>query len=304
MNSNDFQYDKRVNEYDRYSGLETKPNKNLSFLTLLIIGLLVLLACSLGYDNWLKPYLASQEEQVEQRIVSGPQGVDIVSVESQNNEIAEDIKVVEFPASNPAEKKRLEHTKDANFNDPASSAPSSVIPSNPVTPSNSVVPSSAQSSKTTAQTTTTTSATLPSRGEEQTSPREDYSGLSTTEILERQNHESVVRQARRAGVSTEGTTTEILERINHASVVQQAQRAGVSTEGTTTEILERINHESVVQQAQRAGVSTEGTTTEILERINHASVVKQAQRAGVSTEGTTTEILERINRKSLERMRY
>ena len=93
------------------------------------------------------------------------------------------------------------------------------------------------------------------------------------------------------------STLELLERRNHADVVEQAKRAGVSTEGTTLEILERINHADVVKQARRAGVSTEGSTLEILERINHADVVKQAQRAGVSTEGTSLEILERINRK-------
>jgi hypothetical protein len=32
-----------------------------------------------------------------------------------------------------------------------------------------------------------------------------------------------------------------LERINHANVVKQAKEAGVSTEGSTLEILERIN---------------------------------------------------------------
>lgn len=69
--------------------------------------------------------------------------------------------------------------------------------------------------------------------------------LSTLELLERQNHASVVEDAKRAGVSTEGTTLEILERINHASVVEDAKRAGVSTEGTTLEILERINRKNM-----------------------------------------------------------
>lgn len=128
--------------------------------------------------------------------------------------------------------------------------------------------------------------------------------LSTSEILERRTHANVVKQAQRAGVSTEGTTSEILDRMTHANVVKQAQRAGVSTEGTTSEILDRITHANVVKQAQRAGVSTEGTTSEILERITHANVVKQAQRAGVSTEGTTSEILERITKKNLERYNY
>ena len=75
--------------------------------------------------------------------------------------------------------------------------------------------------------------------------KKPYEGLSTLEILERRNHADVVKQAKRAGVSTEGTTLEILERINHADVVKQAKRAGVSTEGTTLEILERINRKEL-----------------------------------------------------------
>lgn len=128
--------------------------------------------------------------------------------------------------------------------------------------------------------------------------------LTTSEILERRTHANVVKQAQRAGVSTEGSTSEILEKITHANVVKQAQRAGVSTEGSASDILERITHANVVKQAQRAGVSTEGSTSEILERITHANIVKQAQRAGVSTEGTTSEILERITRKNMEKHNY
>lgn len=71
--------------------------------------------------------------------------------------------------------------------------------------------------------------------------RQDVREESLLEALERANHADVVKQAKRAGVSTEGSTMEILERINHADVVKQAKRAGVSTEGSTMEILERIN---------------------------------------------------------------
>ena len=97
------------------------------------------------------------------------------------------------------------------------------------------------------------------------------------------------------------STLEALERRNHEEVVREAKRAGVSTEGTTLEIMERINHAEVVKEAKRAGVSTEGTTLEIMERINRAEVVKEAKRAGVSTEGTTLEIMERIGRKEMDR---
>ena len=72
---------------------------------------------------------------------------------------------------------------------------------------------------------------------------------STSEILEEQIHASVVEQAKKAGVSTEGSTTEILERINHASVVEQAKKAGVSTEGSTLDILDRIQHARVVEHS-------------------------------------------------------
>ncbi len=132
----------------------------------------------------------------------------------------------------------------------------------------------------------------------------DYAGLSTSEIIERRTHENVVKQARRAGVSTEGTTSEIIDRITHANVVEQAKRVGVSTDGTTSEIIDRITHANVVEQAKRVGVSTEGSTSEIIDRITHANVVEQAKRVGVSTDGTTSEIIDRITRKNLERMNY
>ncbi len=69
--------------------------------------------------------------------------------------------------------------------------------------------------------------------------------LSTLDALERRNHAEVVKQAERAGVSTEGSTLEILERINHADVVKQAEHADVSAEGSTLEILERINRKEM-----------------------------------------------------------
>ena len=73
----------------------------------------------------------------------------------------------------------------------------------------------------------------------------DYAGLSTSEIIERRTHENVVKQARRAGVSTEGTTSEIIDRITHANVVEQAKRVGVSTDGTTSEIIDRITRKNL-----------------------------------------------------------
>ena len=70
---------------------------------------------------------------------------------------------------------------------------------------------------------------------------EDISNLSDLDIIERRNYEEVVKRAKQAGVSTEGSTLDILERMNHADVVKRAKQAGVSTEGSTLDILERIH---------------------------------------------------------------
>ena len=127
---------------------------------------------------------------------------------------------------------------------------------------------------------------------------------SSVKKQEAKQNSSNIKQEGNGGSKSnvrEKSTLELLEERNHANVVKQAKEAGVSTEGSTLDILERMNHANVVKQAKEAGVSTEGSTLDILERINHVNVVKQAQELGVSTEGSTFEILERITRKKLER---
>ena len=286
----EYNKDYRAREYDRFSELDPqKPQKKPSFLTLLLIGLLVLLVCSLGYDNIIKPYLEKSKELTEKTVATSAEEIEesdeMTSVETDDYilEIGKEAAQKSQPVSSE------------QVSTPTSPAPVSaqsqpeVNPSAKPTERVASVPSSGQS-----------------RGSATSTPSssEDYSGLSTSEILDRKTHENVVKQARRAGVSTEGSTSDILDRITHANVVKQAQRAGVSTEGSTSDILDRITHANVVKQAQRAGVSTEGSTSDILDRITHANVVKQAKRAGVSTEGTTSEILDRITRKQMECMGY
>ena len=48
--------------------------------------------------------------------------------------------------------------------------------------------------------------------------KESTKGLSTIELLEKRTHDNVVKQAKRAGVSTEGTTSEILDRITRKNL--------------------------------------------------------------------------------------
>lgn len=290
--------DYRTREYDRFSDLEPeREKKKPSFLTMLLVGLLVLLVCSLGYDNIIKPYLEKNKEQTEKPVATSTQEVEdpasseVVEATAMDEDVAvPEVREEPVHKSQSVSPKQVCVAASPVPTPEATPAPKpEVKPSAKPAESVASVPSSRQRRK--------SEASTPSYSE-------DESELSTLEILERKNHADVVRRAKRAGVSTEGTTLEILERINHADVVKRAQRAGVSTEGTTLEILERMNHADVVKRAQRAGVSTEGTTLEILERMNHAGVVKRAQRAGVSTEGTTLEILERINRKEMQRMGY
>ena len=54
----EYNKDYRAREYEKILGLDPQqPKKKPSFLTALLVGLLVLLVCSLGYDNIIKPYL-------------------------------------------------------------------------------------------------------------------------------------------------------------------------------------------------------------------------------------------------------
>ena len=256
--------------------IEPEPSKGFKF-KYVIYGLLLFLCIMIGRDVFFR-----------QKSITG----DRPSYENKEIAIEEEgavpvqDKQVPLEADNPSQAKRE--------NKPTGNGTTE-------TSADDVLPVEAEPAATRKSTRTESASVEPNDEAVQEAPQRE---LSTLEILERRNHEDVVRRAKRAGVSTEGTTIEILERINHADVVKRAQRAGVSTEGTTIEILERINHADVVKRAQRAGVSTEGTTIEILERINHADVVKRAQRLGVSTEGSTIDILERINRKEMEKYNY
>ena len=80
---------------------------------------------------------------------------------------------------------------------------------------------------------------------EEKQPSNEEEGLSTVEIMQRMHHADVVKEAKRAGVSTEGSTVEIMQRIHHADVVKEAKRAGVSTEGSTVEIMQRIHRKEM-----------------------------------------------------------
>ena len=222
-----------LNEYDRFSGLDREKRKP-SFLIVMLVALLVLLVCSLGYDNIVKPYLANKKQQTEKQIEPSPQeSEELTASEPEEIESDETDAIAEDVNEEPVPCKERPSTEQANnVPTPDPIQPEIEQNNNPADVIRQVYPEQPKKNV----------ASTPSKSE-------DYSNLSTLEILERQNHADVVRQARRAGVSTEGTTLEIMERINHADVVRQARRAGVSTDGTTLEIMERINR----KELQRMG---------------------------------------------------
>ena len=270
--SNDSPLDTERSPYD----IEPEPSRGFKF-KYIIYGLLLFLCIMIGRDVFF-----SQKTITSER----PSYVNKEITTEEDNAVAPvQAKQAPLEAEKPSQKKR--DSKPTGNSITGTSADVLTMEAEPLATGNS-------------KRTETASVEPKDEAEQGTSERE----LSTSEILDRQTHKNVVRQAQRAGVSTEGSTSEILDRITHANVVKQAQRAGVSTEGSTSEILDRITHANVVKQAQRAGVSAEGSTSEILDRITHANVVKQAQRAGVSTEGSTSEILDRITKKNLEKYNY
>ena len=230
----EYNKDYRTREYDRFSDLEPqRERKKTSFLTLLLIGLLVLLVCSLGYDNIIKPYLEKSKEQTEKPVATSTQEVEepasseMVEATTMDEDVTvPDVREEPIQKSQPisAEQVSVTATPEAPAPQPA------VKPTAKPTESLASAPSSGQR-----------------RGSVTSTPSssEDYSGLSTSEILDRKTHANVVKQAQRAGVSTEGSTSEILDRITHANVVRQARQAGVSTEGTTSEILDRITRKNL-----------------------------------------------------------
>lgn len=208
MRENFYNKDYREREDEGFSDHgQQKPKKKASFLTVLLVGLLVLLVCSLSYDNIIKPYLENRNQQTENPVASGDTDVKPIPVapQSHRNPTAE-------PIGNQTSNNREELTS---------------------TPS-----------RTENNTELTTAEILDRKAHASVVRLAQRAGVSTegtvSEILHRIAHANAVKQAKRAGVSTEGTTSEILDRITHANVVKRAKRAGLSTEGSTSEISERI----------------------------------------------------------------
>lgn len=260
---------------DRFEGLVDPPKKNYN--KYIMIGGIILIFALFVFNNF--PKIEQPEEKTEKREYTSPVTEENIPVYDNESSSVENVSTT-----------RIEKRNDMKIE----TAP----------PQKAKEPSASQQTETKPYTEVKVLEENRDRLGEPYIKKSEDKELSTLELIEKRQHEDVVKQAKRAGVSAEGSTIDILERIQHADVVKQAQRAGVSSEGSTIEILERIQHADVVKQAKRAGVSSEGSTIEILERIQHADVIKQAKRAGVSTEGSTIEILERIQRKELEKYNY
>ena len=217
--------DYRTRKYDQLSDRQPqRENKKPSFLILLLVGLLVLLVCSLGYDNIIKPYLDNREQQPAEPVAtSTPEIEDEASYEPIETTPVDSAASV--PEVNEKSIQKIQPTSTKQTSVAASSAQADAEPKAKPTESVSAVPSE-QGRKSDSDITSLSedlsdhSASeipaldiLPSK-EDVPSQREP----STLELLEKKNHEDVVKQAKRAGVSTEGSTLEILERINRKDI--------------------------------------------------------------------------------------
>ena len=231
MKEDSYNKDYRAKDYETSTKLETETNKRKpTLLAKILVGLFVLLVCSLGYDNIVKQYLEKRGQQTESPITSSTQDNEDTAIDETDDitSIVDDEPALEI-IEEPIQRSQPVTTEQAEYKSPTAPTNPDIEPNTkPAESSQKIQPE--QSHRNTAST---------------ESNAEDESELSTSEILERRTHANVVKQAQQAGVSTEGTTSEILERITHANVVKQAKQAGVSTEGSTTEILERITRKNL-----------------------------------------------------------
>ncbi len=211
------------NNYERdpyiYPMESNKRFSNKQFL----FGVLLLFALFIGVSKWINSN-SVRDDDVQQESV---QLVD-------DNNCLEPIKTNTVPQHKPKTRKDKLADKDAIKKEVAGNESNSLL-------------SGEEEEKLSPAERREEYGSLPEKVEAVTSKKE----MSTLELLEKRQHEDVVKQAKRTGVSAEGSTIDILERIQHADVVKQAKRAGVSTEGSTIEILERIQRKELEKYNKR-----------------------------------------------------
>ena len=199
------------------------PEKKNTFAKVMLIGLLLFLAGAYVYENHIKDADFSKFILIKEKakkIVND----DAVDDAFTSNEFSED---------------------DISVDESLADDEDVLVAAEDVLMDVKEIVSEYEKPQSSTSTSSTPSSTPSKAAEKPKKEKEDYGSLSTLEIIERKNHENAVEQARRAGVSTEGSTMDILERINHKNVVEQGKKAGVSTEGSTMDILERINRKSL-----------------------------------------------------------
>ena len=242
---------RNLNSNNRFSDLDSESKKKDSLFLMFLITCLLVFACSLGYNNILKPYLAKLKVQTENNIANKPleteRTQDIYSSVDDNDLITEGKTTIATELetrTSPTDKKRpvVAEKESISYQPSSSSNTSMTIQKAESQPAHISSPTdvSPAIAATTNLDDSPVSTPQYSQKEKRMTKVDDSKGLSTMEILERQSHADAVRRAKDMGVSTEGSTLDILERMSHADAVKRAKKAGVSTEGSTLDILERI----------------------------------------------------------------
>ena len=198
----EYNKDYKSREYDKFSDL--KPQRKTSYLTKLLIGLAVLLVCSLEYDNIIKPYIESIKIklQTEKPVVTSTQEAEEpTSSEETETTMLDDVSITEVQEE-PVQSSPTVSTEQTDVKATATNPEIAVK----------------QTAKPTEKVTSVHSGQGRRCVSNTASSSDNHNELSTSEILDRITHANVVEQAKRAGVSTKGTTSEILDRITRKNL--------------------------------------------------------------------------------------
>lgn len=178
--------------------------KKSYFTTILLTGLLVFIAGSIGYD-YMKTHNLFESQNTEklgQHFAKEDVVLDSSKVED-NIGISTTLQSERIRTAPPKNKQTSESQSKEDVSDftPPGSNPK------PVTIEATSRPKSASVTPQASRLNTTQS------------PRNvDYSELPNSEFLDRKIHEQTIKRAREAGVSTEGSTSEILDRITRKNL--------------------------------------------------------------------------------------
>ena len=130
MKEDSYTKDYRAKDYETSTKLETETNKRKpTLLAKILVGLFVLLVCSLGYDNIVKPYLENRGQQTECPVASSTQDNEEPAVDEADDitSIVDDEPALEI-IEEPIQRSQPVTTKQAERKTPTAPANPAIEP--------------------------------------------------------------------------------------------------------------------------------------------------------------------------------